>query len=176
MKALLIWFAVVVLLVTMSLAGGCALDEIITVDVPSSTRHHFHKTLDTAVPPKLSLRDARILRAEGDRRLEAQIESQIADHAASNDALDAELADGSFIESLLASTINTGIDTAIPGLATVPGGAILSTLLAGLGMWLVPRPGESKRQKQAEDKGYEMGRSETVELLSKAAPLPGTNP
>ena len=160
------------LLTSMSLASGCSLDEIISVDVPPNTRTHFRDVLETNVPPRLSLRDARILRSEGDRRLEASIKSQLADHVASNDALDAELADGSFIESLLASSINTGIDTALPGLATLPGGAILTTLLAGLGMWLAPRPGDAKRQAQqtkaAEDKGYDMGRSETLDSLQQS--------
>lgn len=171
MKPLLLVLTLAALLTAMSLAGGCALDEIVSVDVPPNTRAHFRETLETSVPPTLSLRDARILRAEGDRRIEASIKSQLADHAASNDALDAELADGTFIESLLGSAINTGLDTALPGLATVPGGAILTTLLAGLGMWLVPRPGDAKRQAQqnkaAEDKGYDMGRQETAELLSE---------
>ena len=171
MKMLMLWLMVAGLLVSMSLAGGCSLDEIITVDVPPNTRAHFRETLETDVPPTMSLRDARILRSEGDRRIEASIKAQLADHAASNDALDAELADGAFIESLFASAINTGIDTAIPGLANVPGGAILTALLAGMGMWLAPRPGEAKRRaeraKQAEDKGYDMGRSEAVELLRK---------
>ena len=172
MKTLMLWLMIAGLLTAMSLTGGCSLDEIITVDVPPNTRAHFRETLDTDIPPTLSLRDARILRSEGDRRIEAQIKAQLADHAASNDALDAELADGAFIESLLASSINTGIDTAVPGLANVPGGAILTTLLAG--MWLAPRPGDNRRRaervKQAEDKGYDMGRSETMEVLAKAKP------
>eukprot|EP00752_Nemacystus_decipiens_P014090 g12526.t1 len=168
MKTLTLWLMIACLLVSMSLAGGCSLDEIVQVDVPPNTRSHFRERLQTDVPPTLSLRDARILRSEGDRKLEASIKAQLADHAASNDALDAELADGTFIESLLGSAINTGIDTAIPGLSTVPGGAILTTLLAGLGMWLAPRPGEAKREKKAEDKGYDMGRSEAAELLASA--------
>lgn len=175
MKPFWIWFAVVSLLVAMSLAGGCALDEIVTVDVPANTRAHFRETLDTAVPPTLSLRDARILRAEGDRRLKASIQAQLADHAASNDALDAELADGTFIESLLASSINTGLGTTLPGLATLPGGAILTTLLAGLGMWLAPRPGDAKRiaeqTKAAEDKGYDMGRRESLDSLQQSGKI-----
>lgn len=170
MKALTLWLMIACLLISMSLAGGCSLDEIIQVDVPPNTRTHFRESLGTAVPPKLSLRDARILRSEGDRRIEASIKAQLADHVASNDALDAELADGTFIESLLGSAINTGLETALPGLATIPGGAILTTLLAGLGMWLVPRPGESKRQAQqtkaAEDNGYDMGRNEALELIA----------
>lgn len=171
MKPLLLALSLAALLTAMSLAAGCSLDEIITVDVPPNTRTHFRERLDTNVPPRLSLRDARILRGEGDRRIEAQLESQLADHLASNDALEAEIADGTFIESLLASSINTGIDTALPGLASVPGGAILTTLLAGLGMWLAPRPGDAKRQAQqtkaAEDKGYDMGRREALELLQR---------
>jgi len=169
MKPLALWIAVATLLTAMSLAGGCALDEIVSVDVPPSTRAHFRDTLDTQVPQTLTLRDARILRSEGDRRIEQRLKTQLADHAASNDALDAEIADGAFIESLLGSAINTGIEASLPGLAGVPGGAILTTLLAGVGMWLVPRPGDAKRQalqsKQAEDKGYDMGRSETLELV-----------
>ena len=39
-------------------------------------------------------------------------------------------------------------------------------------MWLAPRPGDAKRTAQqtkaAEDKGYDMGRNEAVELLKKA--------
>lgn len=174
MKTLMVCLMAVCLLASMSLASGCSLDEIISVDVPPNTRSHFRERLHTDVPPKLSLRDARILRSEGDRRLEAQIKAQLADHAASNDALDAELADGTFIESLLGSAINTGLDTALPGLASVPGGAILTTLLAGLGMWLAPRPGEGKRQakqaKAAEDKGYDMGRSEALKTLAIVKP------
>lgn len=170
MKTLTLWLMIACLLVSMSLASGCSLDEIVQVDVPPNTRTHFRESLGTQVPPKLSLRDARILRSEGDRRIEASIKAQLADHLASNDALDAELADGTFIESLLGSAINTGLDTALPGLATIPGGAILTTLLAGLGMWLAPRPGEAKRQAQqtkaAEDKGYDMGRQEAMELLN----------
>lgn len=172
MKALMLWLLIAGLLAGMSLAGGCSLDEVITVDVPPSTRAHFREALATDVPATMSLRDARVLRGEGDRRIEASVKAQLADHAASNDALDAELADGAFIESLVGSAVNTGIDTAVPGLASVPGGAVLTTLLAGLGMWLVPRPGEAKRRaeqnKRAEDKGYDMGRSEAVELLGKA--------
>ncbi len=173
MKTLTLWLMIACLLVSMSLASGCSLDEIVQVDVPPNTRSHFRERLHTDVPPTLSLRDARILRSEGDRRIEASIKAQLADHAASNDALDAELADGSFIESLLSSAVNTGIDTAIPGLSTVPGGAILTTLLAGLGMWLAPRPGDAKRQakqtKAAEDKGYDMGRNETMEILEQTS-------
>lgn len=173
MKIALLWLTIACLLVAISLAGGCALDQLVTVDVPPNTRAHFREKLDTPVPPTLSLRDARILRSEGDRRLRQRIEAQLADHAASNDALDAEIADGTFIESLLGSTINTGVDTALPGLEAVPGGAILTTLLAGLGMWLVPRPGDGKRQAQqakaAEDNGYDMGRREAMELLRNQA-------
>jgi len=171
MKPALLGLTVAALLVAMSLAGGCSLDEIVTVDVPPNTRAHFRDALETNVPSKLSLRDARILRGEGDRQIEARIKAQLADHAASNAALDAELADGAFIASLLASSINTGLDTALPGLATVPGGAILTTLLAGIGMWLVPRPGEAKRNaeqtKAAEDKGYDMGRTEAMQLMNE---------
>lgn len=169
MKPFAIWITIALLLTAMSLAGGCALDEIVTVDVPPTTRAHFRETLGTQVPPTLSLRDARILRSEGDRRIEAQVKAQLADHAASNEALDTEIADGAFIESLLGSAVNTGIEAALPGLAGVPGGAILTTLLAGVGMWLVPRPGDAKRQaeqaKQAEDRGYDLGRDEAMALV-----------
>ena len=142
------------LLVAMSFAGGCSLDEIVKVDVPPNTRAHYSDNLDISVPPKVPLRDARILRAEGDRKLKEKMESQAADHKASNDALDAEIADGTFIESLMGSAVNTGIGLAVPGLETVPGGAILTTLLAGLGMWLVPRPGEAKQKRESFNKGH----------------------
>ncbi|XAL97936.1 hypothetical protein OT109_10025 [Phycisphaeraceae bacterium D3-23] len=169
MKPLALWIVIAGLLIAMSLAGGCALDEIVSVDVPPNTRAHFRETLDTEIPPTLTLRDARILRREGDRRIEQRVKAQLANHAASNEALDAEITDGAFIESMIGSAINTGIETALPGLSSVPGGAILTTLLAGMGMWFAPRPGEAKRQakqtKQAEDKGYDMGRQETLELV-----------
>ncbi|MFN3167507.1 MAG: hypothetical protein ACE37H_10635 [Phycisphaeraceae bacterium] len=172
MKSTATWLLVVCLFIAMSYASGCALDEIVTVDIPPNTRSHFRETLRTDVPAELTLRDARILRVEGDRRLKRQLEQQAADHVASNDALDAEIADGSFIESLLGSAVNTGIETSLPYVGAVPGGAILTTLLAGLGMWFAPRPGDTKRQaeqtKAAEDKGYDMGRSEALEALAKA--------
>ena len=166
LKALSVWLVVVALLAAMALAGGCALDEIVKVDVPPNTREHFRENLDTSVPPKVTLRDARILRSEGDRKFKESIESQAADHTASNDALDAEIADGTFIESLIGSAVNTGLETYVPGLAAVPGGAILTTLIAGLGMWLVPRPGDGKRIKSAEDKGYDLGRTEAVATVA----------
>lgn len=168
MKLILIWLLAIGLLVAMTLLGGCSLDEVITVNIPPNTREHFRENLGSTVPPQVSLRDARILRAEGDRRLQQKIQTQVEDHAASNDALDAEIADGSVIESLVGSAINTGIQTSLPGLGNVPGGAILTTLLAGLGMWYVPRPGTTKRVKEAEDTGYDLGRSETLDSLSKA--------
>ena len=172
MKPIALWLLLAVLLLAMSYAGGCSLDEIVTVDVPTSTRAHFRETLQTDVPAELTLRDARLLRAEGDRRFRQRLEAQAADHAASNDALDAQLADGAFIESLLGSTINTGLDVSLPYIGAVPGGAVLTTLIAGLGMWLAPRPGEARRQaeqaKAAEDKGYDLGRAEALDLLSKA--------
>jgi hypothetical protein len=174
-KTFAVWSLVAALLVGMSLASGCALDEIVKVDVPPNTREHYRENLDTSVPPKVSLRDARILRSEGDRKFKASIEGQVADHAASNDALDAEIADGSFIEGLLGSAVNTGVEMALPGLGAVPGGAVLTTLIAGLGMWLVPRPGEKKKVaeaksevKQAEDHGYDMGRAEALDTLARA--------
>lgn len=168
-----IWLSVGGMLVAMSLAGGCSVDEIVKVDVPPNTRTHYRENLDTSVPPKVSLRDARILRSEGDRKFKASIEGQIADHAASNDALDAEIADGSFVEGLIGSAINSGLDLALPGLATVPGGAILTTLLAGFGMWLAPRPGDARRlaakEKAAEDKGYDLGRAEAIDTAKAVA-------
>ena len=170
-KPLAVWVIVACLLVGMSLAGGCSLDEIVKVDVPPNTREHYREALGVNVPGRVPLRDARILRSEGDRKLEANLKAQLADHAASNDALDAEIEDGAFIESLLGSAINTGIDTAVPGLSAVPGGAILTTLLAGFGMWLAPRPGDGKRiaekTKAAEDRGYDMGQKEAAELLKR---------
>lgn len=168
-KPLAIWLLAIVLLVAMSLAGGCSIDEIVTVDVPPNTRAHYRENLSTDVPAQVSLRDARLLRSEGDRQFKQRIESQVADHAASNEALDTQIADGSFIESLMGSAINTGVEMSLPYVGAVPGGAILTTLIAGLGMWLVPKPGTTKREAQqvkaAEDKGYDMGRSETIETL-----------
>ena len=93
MKSLVIPTAAAVLLTAMTLASGCALDEIVTVDVPATTRAHFRDDLDTPVPPTLTLREARALRAEGDRRLRQRVQTLAADHAASNDALDTEIAD-----------------------------------------------------------------------------------
>ena len=171
MKTISVWLLTAGVLIAMSYAGGCSIDEIVTVNVPPNTRDHFRTTLDTAVPAQVTLRDARILRSEGDRRIQQRLEAQLAEHAASNTALDAEIADGSFIESLIGSAIHTGIETSLPGLGAVPGGAILTTLLAGLGMWLVPQPGAARREtqriKEAEDKGYDLGRDETLDSLGK---------
>lgn len=172
MKAVAVWILPAGLLVAMSYAGGCSVDEIVTVRVPPNTRAHFQDNLDKPIPAKLTLRDARILRNEADRRFKQKIQAQVADHAASNDALDAQIADGSLIEGLIGSAINTGIQASLPGLGAVPGGAILTTLIAGLGMWLVPRPGDAKRQAQqtkaAEDKGYDLGRRETLDSLHQS--------
>jgi len=97
-RTVTIWAAVIGLIVAMSYAGGCSIDEIVTVDVPPNTREHFRENLEKQVPAEVTLRDARILRSEGDRMLKRRLEQQAADHQASNDALDAEIADGTFIE------------------------------------------------------------------------------
>ena len=157
------------------MGGGCQVDEMITVSVPPQTREHLREDLGVSVPPEVSLRDARLLRTDGDRRFKQDMERRASDHAASNDALDAEIADGSFVESLVGSAVNTGIEMGVPYLGTVPGGAILATMLTGLGMWFVPRPGEKGRlqvakdeAKEAEDRGYDMGRAEAVSTIRDA--------
>ena len=169
MKAAIIGLAVVALLAGLSLANGCSMDEMIKVDVPPNTRQHFRDNLGAEVPAVVTLRDARLLRTEGDRKFRESIESQTADHIASNDAFDAEIADGTFIESIMGSLVNLGMETYLPGIGNMPGGAILSTLLAGLGLWFVPSPGTAKRLKKREDEGYDLGREEALDTIKETA-------
>ena len=158
-KPIAVWSLVIGLIAAMSFAGGCSLDKVVQVDVPPTTREHMRENLGVNVPPTVTLRDARILRSEGDRKLEAKVKQQVADHIASNESLDAEIADGSFVESLLGSAVNTGIETAIPGIATIPGGAILTTLLGGVAGYLTRRT-----PKAVLDAEYDLGVADALKI------------
>lgn len=149
-------------------AGGCSLDEILTVDVSKKTRDHY-KELGLDVPPQITLREARQLREESDELLLGKLEAVASKHRSANDELDREIADKATIEEIAGMAVNNGIDLGVPALAGIPGGGIAAALLIGLGGWFAPRPGDAKRiaakTKEAEDKGYDMGRNDAAELL-----------
>lgn len=147
-KAITAWVAVLGLIVAMSVAGGCSLDEIIRVDVPRDVR------TATNAPPQVTLREARDLLADYD-----------AQHQTGRDRLIREINDGAFIEQLGAGLVNDGLGLATPMLGTVPGGAILTGLLGGIAGFLTRRP--SKKQLDAE---YDAGRSEAIDTITKAKP------
>lgn len=158
MKLAAIWTPAIALVLLLIAAQGCSLDEIITVDVPRDAQ----KTLN--VGDKVTLRDARELREQLVERNNASVR-----------AFDREIADGAFAEELGKATINDILPIAVPAVGTLPGGTILVGLMTGVAGLLTRRPGDSRKikdvEKEAEDRGYDLGRSETIDTLSK-----GTGP
>ncbi len=121
-----------------ALFSGCAVDEIITVDVPRDVQ----KTM--SVGDRISLREARVLREELVEKNNAAVRK-----------FDREIADGAFAEQLVGSAVNDVLPIAIPAVGNLPGGMILTGLLTALGAWFVPRPGEGKRIKAEHDKTWD---------------------
>lgn len=158
----------VALLAVIGLAQGCALDEILTVDVQKQTRDHYAESLNLDVPPEVTLRQARQLREQSDDRFRNRMENLAEQHRLANQLLDTEIGDAALAEQLIGSGINQGIELGVPMLENVPAGGILASMLVGLGAWFAPRPGDAKRRKEAEDKGYDMGRNETLDSLTRS--------
>lgn len=89
---------------------------------------------------------------------------------------DAEIARGEQVADVLGSLLNLGISTATDaagasGLGLIPGGSLLITAIAGLGGIMVSKPGTSKRLKEAEDRGYDMGREEAFKSAREGVQL-----
>jgi hypothetical protein len=150
-KAIGIWAVAIGAVVGLCFAGGCRLDEIITVDVPPEVQE------STGVGPKVTLRDAPQVR-----------EKHIFNFTQGLDRFDENYADSSLLYEIASSALNSGAQIAVPALGEVPGGAILVGLLGGLGGLFLKRPGEGKAIKSAEDAGYDMGRAETLNSLREA--------
>jgi len=150
MKTAAIWTPVVGLVLLLTVMQGCSIDEIVTVDVPRDAQ----KTL--GVGDKVTLRDARELREQLVERNNASLRS-----------FDREIADGAFAEQLGTAAVNDVLPIAVPAVGNLPGGAVLVGLLTGVAGLLTRKPGEGKRLKEAEDKGYDMGRRETLESVKE---------
>lgn len=155
MKSAIYWTPAIAVILLVFAAQGCTLDEMITVDVPRDAQ----KTLN--VGERVTLRDARELREQLVERNNASVR-----------AFDREIADGEWAEQLGQATVNDIMPIAVPAVGNLPGGMILTGLLTGLAGWFTRSPGTSKKiaqaTKQAEDKGYDMGRSEALETLASA--------
>ena len=145
MKALGVWALVVGLIVAISQMGGCSLDEMITVDVNKEVRD------STGAPPEVTLREARDL-----------LEDYDAKHQIGRDRFVREINDGAFLEQLGISAVNQGIELSTPMIGNLPGGLILTSLLSGVGGFLMRRP--SKKQLDAE---YDAGREEALDTISR---------
>ena len=148
LKHLALWVPALAVISAITLASGCSLDEVITVDVPRDVQ----KTMGTG--DTVNLREARQLR-------EQLVERQ----AASVRAFDREIADGAFQEELGGMVINDVLPIAIPAVGELPGGTVLVGLITGIAGLMTRRPGDGGKLKEAEDKGYDMGRTEAAELL-----------
>lgn len=151
MKNIAIWLAPVLIVAALTLVGGCSLDEVIRVDVPRDVQK------DMGVGSKISLRDARELRETLLERQQASIR-----------AFDREIADGAFAEEFAGAAVNDLMPIALPAVGNLPGGAVLVGLVTGIAGLITRRPGDAKKIKEAEDSGYDMGRTEGIQTINAA--------
>ena len=142
LKPIAVWSLVIGLIAAMSFAGGCSRDEIVQVDVPREVRE------STGSPARVSLREARDLLADYDAK-----------HIAGRDRLIREINDGEYLAQLGVSAVNSGLDIAVPAIGTIPGGAILTTLLGGVAGYLTRRT-----PKAVLDAEYDLGVADALKI------------
>lgn len=157
MKSFIPLTLAVAILFAIGLSSGCAIDELLTVDVPKQTRDHFADELGVDVPPEVTLRQARQLREQGDDTFKRHVEDLAEDHRRSNVLLDTEIADAAFAEQLISSAVNTGVDLGIPHLEKIPMGGIAASLLVGLAGWVAPRPGDARKLRKEKEASFNEG-------------------
>jgi len=159
----------VAILAAIGLSSGCALDEMLTVDVPKQTRDHFADELGVDVPAEVTLRQARQLREQGDDTFKRRAEDLAEQHRLSNVLLDTEINDAAFAEQLIGSTVNTGIDMGVPYLENLPMGGVAVGLLAALGGWFAPRPGDAKRLRKEKEDSFNAGQKKAAEIQNQGS-------
>lgn len=110
------------------------------------------------------------------RDFSRQLESLRATTDRANEAFDAAIVKGERTAEFFGSMLNTGLTAAkgaaeAGGLASIPGGGLGLAALTGLAGLFFPTPGTSRRVKQAEDHGYDLGRREALETANSGAAI-----
>jgi len=141
-----------VLLAVLFQFQGCSVYDVVKMPVPSDVQREVGTT------PTIPVSEYPDVRREYLERTTRGVEK-----------LDANYSDSVFWADLLASGVELGIDVGSAEAATLPGGALLTTLIAGVGGLMLRKPGDDKRIKQAELKAQlaEQARAEAKRLLEE---------
>jgi hypothetical protein len=150
----LIAIGIAVLFVS-SAMSGCSFDEMVFTDVPRPVQKEL------GAPSRVSLKEAKVLIQEYDRSYQAKAEKLANDYRSGRNQFEGEIGQGNQILAVLESVGNDALALAIPGVATLPGGAILSSLLVGVGGVLVGRRMPSQKVK---DENWEIGKKDALEI------------
>lgn len=134
-----------------TMASGCSLDDVVKVNVPPAVRE-VTNTKTKQVPL------SRVTRVR---------ERYIAEVTSNLEEFDANIEQASVFRDFAASLLNTGLTAGQGALAGVPGGGFLLAGLTGLGGLFLRKPGTGQLLKDAEDKGYDQGRNETVASINQ---------
>lgn len=167
-KPALAWIVAIAVIVALSFAGGCSLDNL-TVDVPRPVQQELN------VPAKTTLREAPYLLEDYQRRYQAKADALDAEYQSGSRQFTANIEDTVQLKNLITQSVDSGVpivNEAI-GNAGIPGGLILSGLVTSLAGYLTGKSRMARTipvvTKQAEDKGYDMGKSDTLDTVAKVS-------
>lgn len=109
------------------LIQGCSIYDMVKMPVPTKVQQ------TTGTAPTIPISEY------------PQVRQQYLENSAAGvEALDANYTDAAFWADLIASGINIGVDVGSAEAATLPGGALLTTLIAGVGGLMLRKPGDGK--------------------------------
>ncbi|MEM6260516.1 MAG: hypothetical protein AAGI37_19750 [Planctomycetota bacterium] len=129
-------------------SGGCSLDDTIQVRVPDKVQK------DTGADPKVSLSEAPYVR-----------EQYVADFTRGLSQFDENYEDAIWFKDLIGSVVDSSIPLIDSALQGVPGGAIILSLLTGLGGLYVSKPGAKDDMKKKVDEAWDEATKEAERLI-----------
>jgi hypothetical protein len=158
-KATGFWLAAAAFLAFTLYSGGCTLDDTIKVRVPDKVQKA------TGVGPKVTLAEAPYVR-----------EDYVTDFERGLKQFDENYEDSAWFKELIASTLDSSVPVIDSALAGVPGGAIISSLLFGLGGLYLNKPGAKKEMQESIDKAWDEATKEALEKIKTGADVAKSNP
>lgn len=145
-KAIGVWSIALAAIVATSQMSGCALDDMIPVDVPEGVQ------AVTGAPESVKLSETEYVRDDFVTKTVRDLQR-----------FDDNIADARFWEGIGLMLGNTGFEIAAGQMGAIPGGGILLTLLGAIGGRYMKRPGEDGRVDATWDEAFEAGKKAVLE-------------
>lgn len=136
----------------LAFASGCQIGDMIKVNVPESVQ------TTTNSKPVVSLNKATYVRKQYVNEVKSALEE-----------FDANIEGASAFRDLAVSLLNTGMVAGQGALAGFPGGAVLMSVLAGVGGLYLKKPGSDAELASAKQASFNSGQRKAKDLLSQAA-------